>query len=296
MADRFRTEPDWEDVRFFAALARHGSLSAAARALGVNHATVARRVAGLERAVGVALIERRPGGYELTAAGRSALQSAGAMEAAARSLGRLDAGEPLAGLVRITSTPSLADVFLVPRLAAFCAAHPSLDVELIADLRTVSLPRHEADLALRLARPDDGELIARRLVSIEFGFYANAEWQARLAEGAMPAFVGFDEGNAHLPEAQWLARCVPDRRVVLRTNSQASQAKAAVAGYGLALLPHFLGRGEPRLGRVTLSEATTHRRELWLLARRDALATTPVRRAHDFLIELFRRERALFED
>jgi molybdate transport repressor ModE-like protein len=294
MADRFRTAADWEDVRFFAALARHGSLSAAARALAVNHATVARRVAGLERTLGAKLIERRPSGYQLTVAGRDALASAGAMEAAAQSLPRAGRAEPIGGLIRITATPSLSDAFLIPRLAAFRERHPAIDIELIIDRRVVSLSRREADLALRLSRPDDGDLIARRIAGLGFGFYANADWQARLAAGADPAFVGFDESSAHLPEALWLARHFPDRRLVLRANSQTSQAGAARAGYGVALLPHFLGRADPALRRVFLAE-TPPPREIWLLTRREAASTPPIRLARDFLVELFRRERELFE-
>lgn len=294
MADRFRTAADWEDVRFFAALARHGSLSGAARALAVNHATVARRVAGLEHALGAKLIERRPNGYQLTVAGRDALTAAAAMEAAAQNLPQAGQGEPAAGLVRITATPSLADSFLIPRLVAFRARYPGVDIELIIDRRTVSLARREADLALRLARPDDGALIARRMVALGFGFYANEDWRGRLAAGDDPVFVGFDESSAHLPEALWLARHFPDRRLVLRANSQTSQASAARAGHGIALLPHFLGRGDPGLGRVFLAEAPPPR-EIWLLARREAAPSLPITLARDFLIELFRGERALFE-
>jgi molybdate transport repressor ModE-like protein len=294
MADRFRTSADWEDVRFFAALARHGSLSGAARALTVNHATVARRVAGLERSLGATLVERRPNGYQLTAAGRNALTAAAAMEAAAQSLPQPGQGDQAAGLVRITATPSLADSFLIPRLAAFRARQPGIDIELIIDRRVVSLARREADLALRLARPDDGDIIARRMVALGFGFYANAEWRASIAAGADPIFVGFDEGSAHLPEAVWLARHFPDRRLVLRANSQTSQASAARAGHGIALLPHFLGRSEPALGRIFLAEAPPPR-EIWLLARRDRAPSLPIKLARDFLIELFRAERALFE-
>lgn len=292
MADRFRTGADWEDVRVFAALARHGGLSAAARALAVNHATVARRVASLERTLGAKLVERRPTGYQLTAAGREALSAAGAMEAAALSLPKSGQADPAAGLVRITATPSLADAFLIPRFASFRARHPGIDIELIIDRRLVSLARREADLALRLSRPDDGDLVARRMAKLGFGFYANADWQARIAAGGDPAFVGFDESSAQLPEAVWLARHFPSRRLVLRANSQASQARAAQAGYGIALLPHFLGRADPALSRIFLSEAPPPR-EIWLLARREAAA--PVRLARDFLIELFRGERALFE-
>ena len=296
MADRFRTEPDWEDVRFFVALARHGSLSAAARALAVNHATVARRVAGLERTLGTRLIERRAMGYELTAAGCEAIHAAGAMEAAAHSLPRSGSGteEPVAGLVRITATPSLAEAFLIPRLATFREEHPGVDIEIIADRRSVSLSRREADLALRQARPDDGDLMVRRLVTLGFGFYANADLEARHAAGAEAAFVGFDETNAHLPEAVWLARRFPGRRLVLRTNSQISQAAAARVGHGIALLPHFLGRADASLRRIFLAE-TPPTRELWLLTRRDAAAIAPIGLARDFLSKAFRRERDLFE-
>jgi DNA-binding transcriptional LysR family regulator len=125
MTARFRTARiDWEDVRFFAALVRHGSLSAAARALTVKHTTVARRIAALEQELGTTLFKRRPTGYELTAAGRSALEAADAMESAASALSRLEPAKALTGLVRLTSTPSLAESYLIPRLAALLRQHP----------------------------------------------------------------------------------------------------------------------------------------------------------------------------
>lgn len=290
MADRFRTAPDWEDVRHFAALARHGSLSAAARALGVNHATVARRLAGLERTLGARLVERRPTGYELTAAGRDALQAAGAMETAARLLPRRDAPAALAGLVRLTATPTLAEAFLVPRLGLLQQRHPTVDLEVIADLRAISLPRHEADVALRLARPQDGDLIARAVATLHFGFYGAAAWRDRIGAGEAPIFVGFDEAGAHLPEAAWLARQFPTCRLGFRTNSQMSQASAARAGCGVALLPIFLGAADPDLVPIPI-EPLPPSREVWLLTRRDGMSTPPIRAVTDFLVELFQRER-----
>src|SRR5579872_2490334 len=131
MADRFRTaRVDWEDVRFFAALARHGSLSATARALGVNHATVSRRIAALEASLRVKLFDRWATGYTLTADGRHALVATEAMADAAGALLRLNSARGLSGLVRITATPSLAESFLIPRLAALHAQHPLLDLEI----------------------------------------------------------------------------------------------------------------------------------------------------------------------
>ncbi|MCX5497136.1 LysR family transcriptional regulator [Kaistia dalseonensis] len=280
-------------MRFFTALVRHGSYSAAARALGVNHATVARRIAALETALGAKLFERRLHGHELTEAGQGALAAAGAMDAAAEGLAHIAAGAPQGGLVRITATPSLADAFLIPRLAAFRASHPEIDVEVFADRRSVSLSRHEADIGLRLARPSDGDLIARHVATIAFGFYADPSWLARLAAGGAPLFVGFDESSVHLPEAVWLAGRFPTARLVFRSNSQLSQAIAARSGCGVALLPCFLGRTEPGLVPIDLG-VTPPTRELWLLTRRDGLAASPVRHAREFLIDLFQREKAAF--
>jgi DNA-binding transcriptional LysR family regulator len=295
MPDRFRTgRIDWEDVRFFTAVARHGSLSAAARALTVNHATVARRLAALEQALGTELFKRRPTGYELTPAGRSALEAAGAMESAAAGLSRLDHETPLTGLVRITATPSLAEVFLIPRLAALQHRCPGLDLEILAERRPVSLQRHQSDIALRLGRPERGELLARCVGRLAYHFYAAPVWRDRLKEGVAPLFVGFDEAGTHFPEALWLARRFRNARLAVRCNNQIGQIAAARAGCGIALLPHFLAAGDTALVKVRLAEIPPAR-ELWLLTRRDVRKSPQTRVVTDFLLDLFRRERPLFE-
>lgn len=294
MIDRLRTEIDWEDVRYFAALARHRSLSATARALAVNHATVARRLASLERSLGAKLFERRPGGYELTAAGRGALAAAGAMKRAADVLPGLSPERPLSGLVRVTATPSLVNGFLIPHLAVLQQQHGGLDIELIADLRPISLPRHQADIALRFGRPTRGELLARRVAKVEYGFYTTAASRDRIERGEPAAFVGFDEADADIPDAVWLVRRFPARRLVFRTNSQSAQAEAARASCGVALLPCFMTANDPDLVPVRLSE-TLPSRELWLLTRRDVAHSPLLRLLTDYLVDLFRRERRLFE-
>ncbi|MEA1676806.1 LysR family transcriptional regulator [Nitrospirillum sp. BR 11163] len=295
MADQIRTAPDWEDVRVFIALARHGSLSAAARALSVNHATVARRVAALEQALGERLVERRPDGYALSQAGQRALIAATDMETAAATLGRGDAEAGPRGLVRINTTPGLAQGFLVDRLASLPARYTSLDVEVAANIRAVSLERRETDIALRLARPQDGDVIARPMVAVAFGFYATEDWCRRLAEGAPPTFVGFDETNRHLPEALWLARHFPRARVAVRVGNQFAQAAAARAGAGIALLPHVNGRMAPGLVLCPLGPPPPAR-TLWLVTRRQDDREPAIRTVTDFLINLFKEEQALFED
>ncbi|MCA1398501.1 LysR family transcriptional regulator [Bradyrhizobium sp. BRP56] len=295
MADQNRTAIDWEDVRLFAALARHGSLSGAARALSVNHATVARRVKSLETTIGERLVERRPDGYVLTRRGARMLDAANDMEAAAARLGHRGTSGAPTGLVRINAPPSLSQNFLVHRLARLSRQQPGLDIDLATDFRTVSLERREADIALRFGRPEDGDVIARRLVSMGFGFYATADCRRRIDAGDEPVFVGFDEANAHLPEALWLFRKFPHARMSFRTSNQAAQAAAAQAGAGIALLPHFIGRAKRKLCACKLAHAPPPR-ELWLITRRrdrnDPLVGTVARH----LADIFANECALFED
>ncbi|CAG9234350.1 LysR family transcriptional regulator [Paraburkholderia caribensis] len=294
MADQIRTSFDWEDIRIFVSLARYGSLSATARALSLSHATISRRIQTLEKALGEKLVERRPDGYVLTTAGVRALSPASEMEVAAARLGRGGQPQEPSGLVRVNAPPSLAQCFLVEKLAGLTAAYPTLDVDLATDFRAVSLERREADVALRFGRPTDGEVIAKRAATPGFGFYAVDEWRRRLAAGESPTFVGFDDANAHLPEASWLRETYPRARVAFKSNSQVMQAAAARAGAGIALLPHFVGRGEATLVHCEMKEAPPSR-ELWLLIRRDGVTNLAIKTVVDFLMNLLSSERALIE-
>src|SRR5437899_2535068 len=182
MPDKKRTDPlDWEDVRYFVALARHGTLSATARALRVNHATVARHTSSLETLIGRALFDRRAKGYVLTSEGNAVLKEANAMDEAALSvLRRLDAGTELSGLVRLTAGRVLAERFLIDRLSAFHERYPAIDLEVIGGSRVMSLAKREADVALRFGSPKDSELIARRVATITFGLYASSGYRDKL--------------------------------------------------------------------------------------------------------------------
>jgi len=294
MADQKRTVPDWQDVRVFLALARHGSLSAAARVLAVNHATIARRLHSLEESLGERLVERRPEGYVLTAAGARVLEAAAQMEEASHRLARAgDEGAP-AGLVRINAPPGLAAGFLTAQLAGLAARHDALDIDLATNLRPVSLERHEADIAIRVDRPDDGDVIARPLVRMGYGFYGTEERCHRTEAGADPVFVGFDEADAFVPEAAWLARRFPRARLAFRANNQAAQAIAARSGVGIALLPHYIGRSEPTLRPIDLGPVPDAREVVLLTRRRDRKAFA-IRAVAEGIERVFAEERALFE-
>lgn len=285
---------DWEDVRYFAALARYRSLSATARALRVNHATVSRRVAHLEALLGRALFERRAEGYVLTADGRAVLEEANVMDNAALSvLRRLDAGVELSGLVRLTAGRSLAEGFLIDRLDGLHRRHPGIDLELIGEVRLLSLARREADIALRFGHPKGSELAGRRVGTIYFGLYVAAGLHAEPDALTRSPLIGFDRDGDSIAEAEWLGQHFPGRRFSFRANSQIAQAAAARAGFGIALLPRYLADNDRQLAEIDYHVPLLER-ELWLLIRPDLTKVPRVRAVADYLVEVFRSERQRF--
>jgi len=288
MTDKKRAASlDWEDVRFFAALARHGTLAGTARGLKVTHATVARRLANLESTLGQPLFSRSARGFSLNATGATALAEAAQMEMAACALmERRESASTVTGLVRVTIARVFADGFLAERLAPLQAQHPQLQLELVATSRNLSLARREAEIALRLARPAKGELVARRIATLPYGFYASPEYAANLATGAQPAFIAFDDASEYVPEAAWARRFMSGKRVTLHSNSQTAQAAAARSGAGVALLPALLARTTAGLVPVEFAEKPPAR-ELWMLMRPDVARLARVRAVADHLVQVF---------
>lgn len=295
MTDKKRTEVDWQDIRVFLALGRHGSLSAAARALSVNHATVSRRIQSLEESLGEKLVERRPEGYVLTPSGVQTMEVASEMEAAAQTLGRGGADGSIKGLVRLNAPPGLAQGFLIAQLAKLPSIYPGLDINIATDLRSISLERHQADIAIRLGRPVDGDFIAKLLGRMASGFYGTHEVCQFIETSGNPTFIGFDEENSDMPDAVWLARNYPRARISFRANNHMAHALAARSGAGLALLPHYIGRKEPCLRLCQLPLAVPADREIWLLMRRQDRKDMPTRTVVDYLMQVFANEQHLFE-
>lgn len=276
---------DWEDLRHFAALARHKSLSAAARRLAVDHATVARRVAALEARLSLKLVDRRPRAYALTADGARIAALAGAMEDRAFAVARVArAAQPgLAGTVTISAPPSLAYALIAPRLVTLRERHPGIHVTLIGEKRQASLARREADLAVRLSRPTERRLVMRRLGSFGFALYASP---AYLAEHAADdyAFIAYDDTFDDAPQQHWLKTVAAARPIVLRANDLEVHREAARAGVGIAALPRFLGDRDEGLVRVAVSPKPPAR-ECWLVVHSDLRRAPAVRAVMDFLAE-----------
>ncbi len=218
--------PSWDDLQYLLEAVRHGGLSAGARALGVDHATIGRRIRRLEKTLGRAVIDRQRPGLVLTAFGEAALVEAERMRDAATTIARLAAARPkLAGPVRITTTGMFATTYLTPILAAFRKQQPLIEIELIVDERSLSLARREADIALRLARPKDSSLVTRRVATMGYDFYATPTYLKRAKKHDFD-FVGFEENPPDIPEVAWLRQVAGDRPIVFRSNSRMALIEA----------------------------------------------------------------------
>lgn len=294
---------DWNDHRLVLALARAGSLTAAAKSLRVDHSTVFRRLAALEARLGLPLFERGPGGlYQPTTAGARAALAAERMEDEALGLARDLAGQDrrLSGRLRVTCSETLAHGLLTPILARFRAVHPSVVIELAVDSRVLSLSRREADVALRVARPREGDLWGRKLADVAWTAYGARD---RLAGRSLAtaadlcghSLIGWEEGTAGIKAAEWLAETAPAAAVVYRTNSLLNQLVAARAGIGLAVLPCYLGDPEPGLARALPCPVPALARELWIVTHQDLRRTARVRAFFDAVAEGVAAARALVE-
>lgn len=273
---------DWDDLRFFVELARRGSLSATARRLKTDHSTVARRVGALETALGMRLFDRMPRGYLLTEEGARLLERARGMEEAAFAIERLAIGQSdrIAGVVRISAPPALANRWLVPRLAPLRRAHPELLIDVIGESAAADLGRREADIALRLSRPQGNALIVRKLGVLRYGVYAARAYLDRVPETAWE-FLGYDERLNDVPQQRWLEDYAAGRRFALRANDLGSLIAATEAEMGVAVLPTAMVETVPDLVRV--AEADGAARELWWGLHQDLRRAARVRAVLDHL-------------
>lgn len=285
----------WDDVRFFLAVTRTGSLSGAARALRVGHVTVGRRIAALERRLAVKLLSRTPEGFSATAAGLAILKQCSAMESAALDLERAAAGRDThdAGTVRVTTTEALAHVVLAPAIAAVRKAHPQLQVDLAAGVRTLDITRREADLAIRFGRPSAPELVCRKLGDVAFSLYASRRYLARsetpkrgggLAGHDLITFTGAPAASSPF----FLGESLEGARIALRCDSPLVQRRAAAEDVGIAELACLLGDQSDQLIRIWPVEPPALR-TAWLVMHQDLRRSARIRIVASAVVDAFRR-------
>jgi DNA-binding transcriptional LysR family regulator len=276
---------DWDGLRYFRAVAAAGTLSGAARALRVEHTTVARRIAGLEGELGARLFLRNARGYVLTSIGTMVLESADAMDEHLDRAVRRARGQhlELEGAVRVATADALATHLVVPALASLRRQHPELRVEIVSDTRQHDLSRREADLALRLGASSDDRLIVKKLGRLGFGVYA-ARSQSQPVDERTASWVGFDETVGRQPHEEWLAMHVPDARIVLRSNRQHTLLEAVRRGLGLGILPCFIADADPDLMRLRAPDEV-FRRDLAIHVHSDLQHSRRVRAFMNVLAE-----------
>jgi DNA-binding transcriptional LysR family regulator len=287
-------ELDWHDLRFVLTVARERSLAPAARVLRVNETTVSRRIARAELALGSQLFHRTKGLLLPTEIGQDVIQRAERIEAEIETLGELTAGsDSLAtGSVRLTSIPLLVNRLLIPAIGELKASHPMLRLELVAEPRNLSLTKRDADLALRMARPDkEQRVIARRIGDLDFAVYGPAGRTGR----ALP-WIAPDDTMAHLSHAAWMTRAKQDERAgppFLIANDSEVILHSVCAGLGKSVLPCVIADREPGVVRLS-GETPVLSRELWLLVHPELKHLARIKVVVAWLEQIV--ERALTED
>lgn len=292
---------DWDHLRVFLAVARQGQLLAAARRLGLNHATVARRLDALEAALGAPLFDRRPAGCVPTQAGEHLLPSAERVEAEMLGIAERfrDAAAEVAGTVRIGAPDGLGNYFLAAELGRLAVLHPDLVLELVPLPRTFSLSRREADLAIVLDRPTEGRLTVSRLTDYTLGAYATRahldafgtpETEAALA--GRPVVTGVED-LSYASALDYSGVLEKHGGRPFRCASVMGQVEAVKAGVGIGVL-HDFAAAHHGAALVRILPRIAFRRSYFLIAHPDTAEVRRIAAVRAFLARRFREERARF--
>ena len=273
---------NWDDVRFFLALCREGTVSQAGKALGVNHTTVARRIAAFEKELGSRLFDRTRDGYAMTQAAENMYDKALDMESYALAIDRTMYGQDaeLSGSLKLTAPYDFANRVLVPALPRFHEQYPCIDLDLLTTTGLVDLAAREADIAVRLTAKPPEYLVGRKVLPLHHGVYGAPAYIASMSE--KPDVILFRSDRV-LPE--WAEHHYPDANVVLRTDNLTTMRSAVAAGLGLARMPCYEGDSEPDIRRIDVP-LTPSPWGAWILSHVDLRSTARVRVCREFLAEI----------
>lgn len=295
-----RTGPNWDDLRFFLAVARTGTLSAAAARTGTEHTTVGRRIRALEEGLGARLFHRSNLGYALTEAGENLLAAAEGMESAYLSASAAaEAAHTVTGTVRIGAPDGFGSVFLAARMHRLASRHPGLDVEIMATARIFSLSKREADIVVSLSPPQQARVVARRLTDYRLFVYGAETYLAghppirTAADLERHPFVGYIEDMLFTRELNYLGALGPAVSARLRSTNLLAQVHATLAGAGLCILPAFIAAAHPGL-KAVLPEAVSLTRAFHMHIHEDNRQAAPIRAVAAFIASEVEAARDLF--
>lgn len=277
---------DWSDLRIFLAIAREGTLGAAARKLAQTQPTMGRRLRVLEDALGHKLFQRTKDGFVLTDEGSTLLGHAERMEEEALAIERRLTGQAqqLEGLLRITSSDWFGTHILTPVLAEFSILHPQVKIELLTDARFLSLSRREADVAFRIRPFDEPDVVSRKLLHMRYGAYLRRGIAHPMAgDGTGSALLALDAAFAGTPDDSWLQTMLPKARTVFRSNSRDVQARMCANGVGIAVLPIPLADATAGIEQIDLGTEPPGR-DTWVGYHRDLRRLARLRALLDLVI------------
>ena len=285
---------DWGQVRSFLAVARHGSLSAAARELGLSQPTLTREIQALESATRLNLFQRTTQGLKLTEAGQALMDAATHMSDAADRFARQASGlsVELQGTVRVSANEIVGFYLLPAAVAAFRQAHPGVHIEIVISNRASSLSKREADIALRMFKPTQTDLVARRLPDLQLGFFAQRDYLARhgaprdVADFKNHSVIGFDEATDFIDAAARFGYTFTREDFPVRTDQMLAQIQLLRAGAGLGATHLGLARRFPELVRI-LEDLPLPPLEFWCVCHRDVQYSSRIHAVMQHLIQWF---------
>ncbi len=292
----------WDDYRFFLAVARESSVRKASNVLGVNRSTVLRRIVRFEEKQGVRLFERMPGGYFTTPAGDELLAYAEKMEALTNDAERQIAGrdKQLRGTIHISLPSELANYILMPEFAAFSRSHPDIELKILSAYDMPDLAKREADVAIHISNDPPDDLVGRRVVKVARAAYVGADYP--------DCGIGPDKANAgRQPHRHWIGWSTdpssfqwvedsdfPDLQVGAIITDPYSTVKALELGMGMTVLPCFMGDSEPGLRRFPPGNLQWQM-DLWVLTHKDLRNTARIRKFTNCVAQALIGHRDLLE-
>lgn len=280
---------NWDDLRFFLALTRQGTVSGAGRVLKVKHTTVARRIAALEQQLGSRLFDRTAHGYTMTQVAENLYPHALSMEELALAADREVFGmdTQLSGTLKLTASYDVLTRLITPKLKQFTDKYPGIDLELSSSTSLADLASRQADIALRLSPKPPEYLIGRQIVPLHHGVYASAQYLQKNRDTKRLILWEHDRSP---PE--WVNHHFPNARVAVRTNDIMTMMEAVKNHVGLARMPCYVADAEPTLRRLDLA-LTPSKWGVWVLSHVDLRSTARVRVCREFLIEIIEQQRSL---
>ncbi|MEM8656248.1 MAG: LysR family transcriptional regulator [Pseudomonadota bacterium] len=285
---------DWGDLKYVLETVRHAGLSGASRALGVNHATVARRISAAEAALGTALFDRRPSGYVPTQAGRDAARTAEMFEAEQATLSRTIAARDtaLSGALTVTAPHLMVHSVLAPILADFAKVHPDIELTILGAIAPLNLAEREADVAIRIADAPDPDLVGRQVAVQASGVYASKDYVQRLRDDP--------ERRLHWlrflhwqPLPKEVLTVYPNASTSMHLDDMVAMIGALRAGLGASRVPCILGDTDPELARVPGLPLFPYP-PIWVLTHADLRAVPRIAAFTEFISGALRKKRAAF--